>query len=254
MLSPFLFCLVFKMYFKSGEKMIFSFSRLNLYEQCPYRFYNKYILGKKEPVTQPLALGKAVHKAIEDKVNGISQEEAVLSGYAETNFHEEVTQKDISDLVGRAPIYPYIGETEIYFKLPLSDENDAPIIQGYIDLYQPNGKIIDWKTNRIPYNVLDSKQMALSAWAVSKIKGIKHVEGSYYFLRFRKNSSHVFKQDEMNAARCWALELAEQINKKIEFLQIIPEEVHKIFPAKPSRLCGHCPFAWECFKNRPNTT
>ena len=45
--------------------MIFSFSRLNLYKTCPYRFFKKYIEGYEEPITYPLALGKGVHKAIE---------------------------------------------------------------------------------------------------------------------------------------------------------------------------------------------
>ena len=70
--------------------MIFSFSRLSLYETCPYRFYKKYIQGYKEPSSYPLALGKGVHKAIEDKIKGFSHSEAVLNGMIEADFQPEV--------------------------------------------------------------------------------------------------------------------------------------------------------------------
>ncbi|MFC2946764.1 PD-(D/E)XK nuclease family protein [Virgibacillus sediminis] len=133
--------------------MIFSFSRLNLYRQCPYRFYNKYVLGKEEPVTKPLALGKAVHQAIDDIINGSSHEEAVLNGYASAGFHEDLVQQEISDLVERAPVYWKMGRTEVYFKLPPSNSHNAPEIQGYIDLLSPDGAITDWKTNRSIYGV-----------------------------------------------------------------------------------------------------
>lgn len=228
--------------------MIFSFSRLNLYEQCPFRFYNKYVLGKDEFVTQPLALGKAVHKAIEDKINGTTHKEAVLNGYMEADFHEEISYEDISTLVDRAPVQSNMGETEIYFKLPLSDDVNPPYIQGYIDLYSPDGAITDWKTNRISYDVQDNKQVALYAWAISQIKGSNEVEGVLYFLRFQKESNHTFAEGEMEEARLWSLDTANEINKKLKLLNILPHEYNKLFPANPSRLCIHCPFAWECIK------
>ena len=228
--------------------MIFSFSRLSLYEQCPYRFFNKYILGKKEPVTQPLALGKAVHKAIEDKINGVNHEQAILNGYIEAEFHEELEYEEISDLVYKAPIQKRMGETEVYFKLPLSSKGRTPIIQGYIDVFQPNGTLIDWKTNRVPYNVLDSKQIALYCWAISQIKNMEKVEGNYYFLRFRKKSSFVFNQRDMDQARKWALDLAIEINEKLDLYFLFPNKYRELFPAKPSRLCQYCPFSVGCFK------
>ncbi|GAB3051579.1 RecB family exonuclease [Virgibacillus ainsalahensis] len=229
--------------------MIFSFSRLNLYEQCPYRFYNKYVLGKEEPMTKPLALGKAVHQAIDDKINGLTHEEAVLNGYAEAGFHEELTQQEISELVERAPIQPKMGENEVYFKLPLSDKADAPEIQGYIDLYSPDGAITDWKTNRIPYDVQANRQVALYAWSIGQIKGLDTVEGILYFLRFRKESNHVFNVEDMEEARSWALNTANEINEKMALQELLPDESERLFPVQPSRLCGHCPFAWECLKN-----
>ena len=52
--------------------MIFTFSRLSVYETCPYRFNKKYIQGYDESNTYQLALGMGIHKVIEDKINGVS--------------------------------------------------------------------------------------------------------------------------------------------------------------------------------------
>jgi len=228
--------------------MIFSFSRLNLYEQCPYRFYNKYILKKDEPITQPLALGKAVHKAIEDKIKGVEHEEAVLNGYMEAEFHSELSYEDISELTAKASVHPGMGETETYFKLPLADDDNAPMIQGFIDVVQPDGSIIDWKTNRVPYSVQDTQQVALYCWAISKIRNLDEVKGSYYFLRFRREDSYIFTSKEMDEARRWALNLANEINGKLDLYSMFPEQYKDLFPAKPSRLCSHCPFSVACIK------
>ncbi|MFC2947624.1 PD-(D/E)XK nuclease family protein [Virgibacillus sediminis] len=228
--------------------MIFSFSRLNLYSQCPYRFYNKYVLGKEEPVTKPLALGKAVHQAIDDIINGASHEEAVLNGYAATGFHEELMHQEISDLVERAPVHRNMGRTEVYFKLPLSKSHNAPEIQGYIDLLSPDGAITDWKTNRSIYGVQDNKQLALYAWATSQKTGIDRVKGILYFLRFRIEKGRIFSKEEMEKARKWALDTADEINERLNLLEIMPEERGKLFPPRPSRQCSHCPFASQCVK------
>ena len=190
--------------------MIFSFSRLSLYETCPYRFYKKYIQGYEEPTTYPLALGKGVHKAIEDKIKGVSHSEAVLNGIIEADFHPEVTLKELSDLVSRAPILENIGETEIHFQIPLSDEKSAPIIQGYIDLVSTGGsRIVDWKTNRVRYGVRDNHQVGLYAWAVGQLKSQSTVESSLFFLRFKRESKHVFNRD-MARSRQWALGVASK--------------------------------------------
>src|SRR5690554_2038433 len=95
----------------------FSFSRLNLYETCPKKFYYRYVLKLPEPQTKPLALGKAVHKAIELLIKGESFEEAIKQGMIECDFHEEVTYEEVQDLVRKAPKLK--GETEKHFCLSL---------------------------------------------------------------------------------------------------------------------------------------
>ena len=126
--------------------MLFSYSRLQLYETCPLRFYYRYILGLPEHVTAPLALGKAVHQSIESLIKGSDYKNAIMEGYVACDFHPEVSFKEISNLVENAPVAKNMGETEVYFRFPLSDSSNAPQLQGYIDLVQA-GKVLDWKTN-----------------------------------------------------------------------------------------------------------
>lgn len=225
----------------------FSFSRLSLYEVCPYRFYKKYVDGYEEPITYPLALGKGVHKAIEDKINGKSHEEAIANGLVEAEFHPEVTKDELSLLVHNAPIYEINGETEVHFNIPLSDEENAPKLQGYIDIV---GKdfIVDWKTNREMYHVRDNHQLGLYAWAMSRLKKMKEVHARLYFLRFKRESSFIFGTDEMEEARKWAYGLAKEIRGKLEMVKVMPELKDELFPATPLSHCSYCPFAIECYR------
>ena len=232
--------------------MIFSYSRLKLYEECPYKFYLKYILEFKEENTLPLALGKAVHKAIECRINGDDLEKAVMEGWVEAEFHPEVTHEDIADLASRAKVYTNMGETEIKFMLPLDKNNpNSPKIQGFIDVVVDKGtSFIDWKTNRVMYEVMDNKQLAIYAWAISQIYQKENIQilGTLYFLRFRKAKTKMFDRLDMEFARLWALGLANEINLKVSQYNADQQLANTLFPAKPSNNCKHCPFARECIK------
>lgn len=230
--------------------MIFSYNRLSLYETCQRRFYFRYILKLEEKVAKPLALGKAVHKAIEKIIEGRSVEDSVLEGYAECDFHPEVSIDEISHLVRNAPVYKNMGETEVYFCLPLSNAENAPKIQGYIDLVTENGTFKDWKTNWKAYDIHANRQLGLYAWALSKMKGYDLVEGSLYFLRHKKEQKYFFSQDEMEKSRQWAINLANEINFKLDLLDMIPEKVDEIFSPTFSSACQHCPFVLDCYQKK----
>lgn len=226
---------------------VFSFSRLNLYETCPYRFYKRYVEGIEEPETYPLALGKGVHKAVEKKLKGMEHESAVLLGIIEADFHPEVEEQELSWLVKNAPIHKLneVLDVELHFQLPLSDEPDAPQLQGYIDVVG-NGYIVDWKTNRVMYDVRDNFQVGLYAWALNQLFGYQKVYGHLYFLRFKKQSFSVFGLEEMEKARVWAYTLAKEIQDKVAKIKEQPNLVFELFPATPQSFCSHCPFAYEC--------
>lgn len=224
----------------------FSFSRLSLYETCPHRFYKKYVEGYEEPTTYPLALGKGVHRAIEEKLKGLDHRLAIQKGLEEAEYHPEVTKNELSWLTRNAPIHEIYGDIEIYFKLPLSNEPNAPKIQGFIDVVGGN-YIVDWKTNRAMY-VRDNNQVGLYSWAMNQLRGWEEVYGRLYFLRFRQESNYLYTMEEMEESRLWAYNLAKEIQGKLEVAKAIPELKDELFPATPSRFCSHCPFAMDCFQ------
>lgn len=228
--------------------MLYSFSRLTLYETCPQRFYYKYILDKPEPVTKPLALGKAVHKAIELTIKGVSEEEAILTAVIEADFHSEVTYEEIVHLLHRVP--SLTGQTEVHFELPLASESGVRL-QGYIDLLREHD-FWDWKSNWRTYRANDTKQLSLYAWAVMKIRGIRQIKGTLFFLRFRKAESFVYSYSDATKAKDWALELAEEIEMKKSCLESFPDMASSLFPPAPGSHCKHCPFVMECYKNSRN--
>lgn len=223
--------------------MLVSYSRLSLYVQCPWRFYQKYVLGKVEPTTKPLALGKAVHKAIELRIQGIAEVEAILLGMIETDFHPEVTREEIQSLLQRAPLVQ--GQTEVHFELPLAPESGIRL-QGFIDLLQP-AQMWDWKSNWRMYGANDTKQLALYAWAIMQLQERDMVKGTLFFLRYRKPISHLYTQQEAEEARQWAYRLAEEIGMKTEVVGAFSDMASSLFPSSPGSLCKHCPFIKECF-------
>lgn len=227
--------------------MIYSFSRLNFYATCPMRFRFKYLDGLKEEISKPLALGKAVHKAIESKINGDTFSEAVLNGFIEADFHRDVSFLEIAHLVRRAPVKKGIGQTEVYFKLPLSSSPSAPYVQGYIDWVKGN-RMMDWKTHWKPYSVMANHQMGLYAWALKQLKGYPIVEASVYFLRFNKESKRFFRLTDIEKAHQWAETMANEIEGKLSISKIVPEERDRLFPATPSSACRHCFFVVHCYQ------
>lgn len=48
------------------SNLVWSYSMLDVFEQCPLKWYDKYILKNKEPSSPALEHGNFVHKSIED--------------------------------------------------------------------------------------------------------------------------------------------------------------------------------------------
>ncbi|SOC22025.1 PD-(D/E)XK nuclease superfamily protein [Ureibacillus xyleni] len=226
----------------------FSFSRLSLYDDCPRRFYYRYILALEEKEGVPLWLGRAIHKAIERKIVGDSFDSALIQGMAAINFNQTVPFNDLKFLLNNLPANVQ-GNTEQYFKLALNEEGTL-FLQGYIDL-QNGPEITDWKSNRKIYSVNDTAQIGLYSWAIHQLYGYEQVKGRLYFLRFRKESAFVYDRSTMELARQWALQLAQEILIKLQQVQSGGNWCG-LFPSVRSSKCSHCPFAIACYRSQSN--
>jgi hypothetical protein len=76
------------------EDMTWSYSRIKCFEDCPYRFYLKYISGCKEVPQFYASYGSFMHKLIEEFYKGIITKEEMLTKFL-FGFQENV--------IGRRP-------------------------------------------------------------------------------------------------------------------------------------------------------
>lgn len=243
----------------------FSYSRLQLYATCPYRFYLKYILNKEDVVGAPAKLGTATHSAIqtildlyqtEENINGYDCiEEAVLVGMMDIDFAVGVKKEQVEYLLKRAPIFNFSElkkkqvKAEIPFSLPFSPFDSDVRLRGFIDYYD-GYKIIDWKTNRKTFNATSNYQLAIYAWAIMELYDLNLVTAELHFLRFGYSSKVVYTKSSVAVAISWAERLSYEINsilkQAIDF-GLEAEEIGSCFPARQCADCSHCPFSIECF-------
>lgn len=132
-------------------------------------------------------------------------------------------------------------------QLPLTN---VLTFHGVIDLITTDGEIVDWKTNRKMYDVYDTKQLALYAWAVNEYYAFEKVRVTLLFLRFNEERKTIFTDSDLQAARMWAIGLASEINWALEQLKKQPNLEQVLFQARPSSRCKTCPFAIECYLER----
>lgn len=238
--------------------MIYSYSRLKRYEECPASFQYKYLYEMTEPPTEPLVLGKTVHAAIQMYLNGMDIEAAVDSAI----FQEAelpVNRDEVLYLAQHSMVTNISGgHVEQHFAVPL-DTAGLLKFQGYIDWYKelPDGavRLIDWKTNRQKYSPTDNHQLGLYAWYLSQVTGIKEINAELVFLRYPHTDgcqAHKYTTAEMEEARQWALRLAEEIEEKVAEWNMsggMDGGSDNLFPAKPGKACSYCSHASLCIKS-----
>lgn len=236
--------------------MIYSYSRLKRYADCPASFQYKYLYEMPELPTEPLVLGKTVHTAIQLYLTGTELETAV-----EQAILQEGELPVNRDEVLRFVEHPMVrgirsGQVEQRFLLPL-DREGVIQLQGYIDWYEqlPNGavKLNDWKSNRQKYAPTDNHQLGLYSWYLSQVTGAAEIEAELVFLRYPYSDSrqaYTYTSVEMEESRRWAITLATEIEDKVAELNLLDggEDEH-LFPAIPGKHCQTCSHASLCIKS-----
>jgi hypothetical protein len=244
---------------RTVEDNIYSFSRLTT-ASCMKRFYHKYVLKEDEPSGPAATQGKIVHEAIAGIIDLNRLSEIVVPD--SFDIDKELTNANIKlalveKLVLAANATPEMGNVETHYTLPLNPEDPfSPTLQVYIDLEVPKsdnsrGSILDWKTSQKDFEVTDTPQLGLYAWAVSQAHGYEEVEAGLRFLRFKGKKGtkkHVFTSTEMEETRQWAYSLAYDIESRLGQLEF-GGDPDTLFPANPeSGHCKYCSFVNDCQK------
>ena len=138
----------------------YSYSRLTCYEQCPYQYFLRYVLGEDTESNIYTLAGTSAHNVIEDlQLRKINNDEAVRKFKDEMELHSilgfeftsEKTETNFNDSVIHfiENFKPFENKVEVekYFE---ADFNGKKVV-GYIDLLVHNDdgtiSIIDLKTS-----------------------------------------------------------------------------------------------------------
>lgn len=247
----------------------FSASRLEAF-RCPHRWMVHYILGQPEPDTEATVVGTAVHDAVEAIVNytkekGLAEfpkpRSKIVSAFVEefTKTAQavaaakdiELTKTDVEE-IGRMirrgieilqGIDPATVQIEHHIVLRLPDEFGPGEIQVYIDILViagKEGRIIDLKTGRIAYDVLDDPkvQLPLYGWvAAREFPDVESWNLELHFLRVGITATHPYDDAARERAESYLRERTKAIREAV---------AHDAFPPAPGHHCSFCPIAANC--------
>ena len=231
------------------DTMVWSFSRLSSFHQCPYGFHLKYIECNKGDSNFFGQYGSFVHKILEMYVKGeLSIFE--ISQYYEDNFHLEVTLN--------APSNKYTDIRQSYYDKGLEYLDNIDLILddyevlgvekevkftiggyemiGYIDLLLKDKKtggiiVLDHKSATIKFtkkgevsktNLKDVEkfkmQLYLYSMAVKEEYGIYPISLQWNLFKDQNWLTVEFNEDEYKNALKWAEETVKAIERETAWL------------------------------------
>lgn len=259
---------------------ILSYSRIDLFKQCPYRYRLKYIeKNYTETTSLALQLGTLSHYIFELKhdpkrtmtleeiwqgfIDGFEVDGKHMSGWDELCYEygfdiyevDEKTGNSVKDRVAimKDKFFNEVLEEE-WEVIGLEQEflitfNNKAKIKGFIDRVDRNKytgeiRVIDYKTNKKHYDsksLPSSLQFYIYALACKEMYGQYPVE-SIYDLLFLNDKQYALTKGWEN--RCF-----KALNKILDSLIWYKELGSEHMPPKPSPLCHFCDF---CITN-PNS-
>lgn len=227
---------------------MWSYSRVQVFKQCPYKFKLKY-LDEMQTIKvvnedDPLLLGSAIHKGLElrDIDSAINYYKRGLNIYSDLAVNEEIKLKTM--LEKALKIVPKGSpETTIAY-------ND---FIGYADLIA-NGNLYDFKYSASD-RFLDGAQLSVYKYFLAKI-GID-VEKLYYVwiqktaIRQRKTETlFEFRSrlaKELDNCQVKLIDMPYNKDQVSEYFKLVRQaKTTKIFEKCPSHLCNWCEFQGYC--------
>lgn len=161
-----------------SKPIVWSFSALKLFEQCPRKYYHLKILRDvKEEETEAIRYGNEFHEAAEHYVDGTAELPARF-GYARAALDK------LKNMAGEKLCEYRMGLTEDLE--PCTTDDPKVWWRGIADLTIVNGKtakVIDHKTG-LSAKYADTDQLELMALAVFKhFPEIEHIKAGLLFVR-----------------------------------------------------------------------
>lgn len=202
-----------------------SYSKVKNYETCPLRYEQVDILKKYKEVSEQLAWGDQVHKALAAAVSSTQKLPESMLPY----------QRWVDDIKAKP------GEILVEQKFAIDDkfqpvEYFSPRVwlRGIGDVVRIDGpvaQIYDWKTGKLK---IDYTQMMIMAQMVfSHFPEVQRLWAGFIWLQDDVETHEKYNRDEMVQHWPGLLERVKRLQQA---------HITKMFPAKPGYLCyKYCP-------------
>ena len=239
--------------------MRYSYSRVSLFEQCPYKYKLRYLDGLETLPTDdpksPLVLGHALHTGIERDCDAAIQEYF--------NAYPIITDEHLNEAYKLEHWIPRVK------KIIPAGEHEVKIINkdfiGFIDLVAPvpgekrTVDIWDFKYSNNAASYLESPQLHLYKYFYEKVNPGYKVRNLYYLLipktgiRQKKDESlYDFRErikDFLNTADIITLKVDYDPEKVIAWMEAQKHCIESTeFPKSESGLCRFCEYQKFCEK------
>lgn len=215
---------------------VWSYSALDVFEQCPKRFYHKYILKEKEPPSPALEYGNAVHKACEEYLT--NKTISAPHRFVEIiKRHAQGKKCFVEQKMGLDSILQPIG----FFDVRVWGRAAADVL--IVDY--PNALFVDWKTGKMregtQYWKGPTQLIILALFIFKHFPRVEKITAFNIYLDAEKIGEQFTilrsKEPALWGAMLPKIQAVEQailLNK---------------FPMMPGPLCGYCPVK-QCPNNR----
>lgn len=221
-----------------------SYSRLNLFEQCPRRFELVYLMGFPDPVGKPAEVGSVVHKMLELYAVGnrsATGDRLVDSGTAEEvmgYYDRAVAAVRPRNHISTSELLPYCRAFVHINKGPLQvfaaehqcegtvGSRKLKCIIDRIDLdAKGRAVVVDYKTGNPQYAL--NQQLNVYGYALHE-REPRPVKLQYQFLKTGETREWRFTVSVRSKTEDWLRSRVEHI------------ESARVFPQKRTPLCRYC--------------
>jgi len=234
-----------------------SYSQLNTYKSCPYKFKLRYILKIPTKPSIPLLYGSIIHNVLHQMYKNLRDQKYLLeleiayniidNQWSISPFETLEEAKSYKDKA-KSSIKSYYEkiykktETPILLEENFKTLSKGIVITGKIDRIDKNGtsyKMIDYKTGRIHDLKEVKKNLQLKIYSLASIQkfNIIPTEIGLFFVDNLLDVS--FSPDQR-----YIDNLQKDINEKI--MPVMDSINSGLFPAKPGMFCKTCEYKNVC--------
>lgn len=230
--------------------MTISYSSISMYKECPYKYYQVYILGNRLD-NRALRVGNITHSVIELILNDVIQEEHIREYvYSLDKLKNDDEREDVINIldVSLSRVKRSVENTEHDIEMKLNHQIDDDIrLTGKIDLLIKKDNeytICDFKTsnpkpNGQPYKP-DWLQLFIYAYLLRKNDIDKDFYGMFYFLKTNKHLKRKIEEKDIQYIETF-------IKNFLTVLKSVCDEKNiDDFPPKKNKWCYFCDFKNKC--------